>query len=137
MAAMANFAERAEAYRPSKTVFFWACLACAAATMIVGFNWGGWVTGGTAAQMSKSAAEGARAELAATVCVTQFDKGSDKAATLASLARTDSWKRGDFIEKGGWVTLPGIDKSVSGAADLCAKQLTDAMAAPAATELVR
>ena len=58
--------------------------------------------------------------------MTQFDKAGDKVA-LASLARTDSWKRGDFIEKGGWLTLPGIEKPVSGAADLCAKRLTDAI----------
>jgi hypothetical protein len=132
MAPIANFAERAEAYRPSKTVFFWSCVACVTATMIVGFNYGGWVTGGTAAQMATSAADRARAELTASVCVTQFDKGVDKIAMLASLARTDSWKRGDFIEKGGWVALPGIDKPVSGAADLCAKQLTDAIVPPSA-----
>lgn len=131
MTAIPNFAERAGSYRPSKTVFFWSCLACVAATIFVGFNWGGWVTGATAAQMATSAAEHARAELTAAVCVTQFDKGTDKTATLASLARTDSWKRGEFIEKGGWAALPGIDKPVSGAADLCAKQLTDAIASPA------
>ena len=127
MAAIAHFAAQAESYRPSKTVFFWSCLACVAATMIVGFNWGGWVTGGTATQMATSAADRARAELTASVCVTQFDRGTDKTAMLASLVGTDSWKRADFIEKGGWVSLPGIDKAVSGAADLCAKQLTDAI----------
>lgn len=131
MSGTAHFAERAQSYRPSKTVFFWSCLGVAAATMFVGFNWGGWVTGGTAAQMATSAADHARSELAATICVTQFDKAGDKVA-LASLARTDSWKRGDFIEKGGWLTLPGIEKPVSGAADLCAKRLTDAI--PAAAE---
>src|SRR5947208_225652 len=82
---------------------------------------------GTATQMATGAADRARAEMAAAVCVTQFERGADKVATLASLARTDSWKRGDFIEKGGWVTLPGFDKPVSGAADLCAKRLTDAI----------
>jgi hypothetical protein len=132
MAAVANFAAQAESYRPSKTVFFWSCLGCVAATMFIGFNWGGWVTGGTAAQMATSAADRARTELTAAVCVTQFDRGTDKTAMLASLARTDSWKRADFIEKGGWVTLPGIDKAVSGAADLCAKQLTDAIVPAAA-----
>ena len=128
MTATANFVERAQGYRPSKTVFFWSCLGCAAATIFVGFNYGGWVTGGTATQMAASAADHARTELAATVCVSQFDKAGDKVA-LASLARTDSWKRGDFIEKGGWLTLPGLEKPVSGAADLCAKRLTDAIPA--------
>lgn len=136
MTATANFVERAQGYRPSKTMYFWSCVGCAAAVIFVGFNWGGWVTGGTASEMAASAAERARSELAATICVSQFDKAGDKAA-LASLARTDSWKRGDFIEKGGWLTLPGIDKPVSGAADLCAQRLTDAIPAATAGGLVQ
>ena len=34
--------------RPTKTVTFWCCVASAVLTMIIGFGWGGWVTGGTA-----------------------------------------------------------------------------------------
>ena len=34
--------------KPTKTVAFWCCVASAVLTMIVGFSWGGWVTGGTA-----------------------------------------------------------------------------------------
>ena len=130
VAAIANFTERAQDYRPSKTLFFWSCVGVAAATMIVGFHWGGWVTGGTAAEMAGRAADDARTELAATVCVSQFGKAADQ-ATLTSLLHTDSWKRSDFIEKGGWLMLPGIDKPISGAGDLCAKRLTDSVA-PAA-----
>ena len=33
--------------QPTKTVA-WCCVASAVLTMIVGFSWGGWVTGGTA-----------------------------------------------------------------------------------------
>ena len=136
MTATESSVERAQSYRPSKVVFFWSCIGCVAATLFIGFNWGGWVTGGTAAQMATSAADRARMELAATVCVSQFDKAGDKVA-LASLARTDSWKRGDFIEKGGWLMLPGIDKPIPGAADLCAKRLTDAIPVVEPVGLVR
>jgi hypothetical protein len=38
-------------YRPAKPMLFWACVACTIATMVIGFNWGGWVTGGTAAKL--------------------------------------------------------------------------------------
>lgn len=126
MTALANFAETAQGYRPSKSVLFWSCVGVAAATIFVGFNWGGWVSGGTATQMAASAADNARADLAATICVSQFGKAADRTA-IATLARTDSWKRSDFIEKGGWLTLPGVEKPVSGAADLCAKRLVDAI----------
>ena len=37
---------RWESYRPSKGIWFWSCVACVAATIVIGFGWGGWVTGG-------------------------------------------------------------------------------------------
>ena len=114
-------------YRASKTAVFWACAGCAVATMIVGFSWGGWVTGGTAAQTAANAVTAARAELAAAICVDRFDKGPDAADKLVALKATNSWKRRQFIEDGGWVTLPGLDKPVDGAAALCAQGLVDSI----------
>ena len=42
-----SFARRFEDYQPTKSTLAWACIATALATMIIGFSWGGWVTGGT------------------------------------------------------------------------------------------
>jgi hypothetical protein len=114
---------RWRAYRPSKATWFWSCVASAIATIVVGFAWGGWVTGGGAAQMTANAADNARTELAAQVCVTRFEHSPTAAVELASLKKTDEWQRGSFIEKGGWVTLPGMAAPVSGAGDLCAEKL--------------
>jgi hypothetical protein len=36
----------------------------------------------------------------------------------------DHWDRADSIKKGGWACLPGMTDPVSGAADICAEQLT-------------
>jgi hypothetical protein len=113
-------------YRATKTQIFWACAACVVATLIVGFTWGGFVTGSSAREMAAKSAATARADLAASVCMHQFSTGPDATAKLASLKGTDSWKRTDFIEQGGWVTLPGVEKSVKGAAELCARQLIEA-----------
>lgn len=126
MAAQNGLGARWENYQPSKTVLFWSCAGCAVATVIVGFAWGGWVTGGTAGQRAAQAATDARAELAATICVNRFAKGPDAAAQLVSLKATDSWDQDKFIEAGGWVTLPGTDGPIAGAAQLCARQLIDA-----------
>ncbi|MBX6324016.1 MAG: hypothetical protein IRY94_19535, partial [Rhodospirillaceae bacterium] len=49
-----------KAWRPSKGLWFWSCVGASALTMIVGFGWGGWVTGGTASKMATDAAEQAR-----------------------------------------------------------------------------
>ncbi|HZS83560.1 MAG TPA: hypothetical protein VFA50_11855 [Stellaceae bacterium] len=123
MAERPGIGARWEAYRPSKAVWFWSCIACVIATIVIGFTWGGWVTGGTAAQMASAAADNANAKLAAAFCVNQFEKSPDAAAKFASLKKTDSWERDDFITKGGWVTLPGVKEPISGAADLCVQQL--------------
>ena len=121
-------------YRASKTVVFWACAVCVAGTMIVGFNWGGWVTGGTASKMAENSAGAARAELAADLCVDRFGRGIDAKDQLAKLKSSDSWKRASLVEEGGWVTVPGTDKPVVGAAGLCAEKLTNAtMPGPAAS----
>lgn len=117
---------RFEDYKPSKSALFWSCALCVAATMIVGFAWGGWVTGGTATEMARKAADGAGANLAAAVCVVQFKSDPAHSDQLASLNKIQSWDRASFITKGGWATLPGMKEPVTGAADLCAQQLTAA-----------
>ncbi len=118
-----------ESYRASKKTLFWSCAACAVATMVVGFTWGGWVTGGTADKMSGVAASTARAELAASMCVTRFMGGTDVNAQLAALKASNSWNRNDLIDKAGWTTPPGAEKAIQGAADLCVKHLLEAKAA--------
>ena len=56
--------------RPTKTVVFFSWVACVVATMIVGFTWGGWVTGSTA----RSMAEETIVTRLAPICVVQFNK---------------------------------------------------------------
>jgi hypothetical protein len=126
-----NFSQRWAAFRPSKAVWLWSCVACVIATMVVGFAWGGWTTGGTAAKMAADASDQARAELAATVCVARFMQAPDAAAQLATLKETDNWKRDDLIQKGGWAKMAGVEKAPSGTDSLCAEKLAS-MDAPAA-----
>ena len=123
---MANILRRWEAYRPTKGVWLWTSAGCVVATIVVGFAWGGWVTGGTATRMASDAADGARAQLAATVCVAAFNHGPDAVAQLAALKKASSYQRGDMIVKGGWVTIPGSADPVAGAADICVEKLINA-----------
>lgn len=121
-----SWTKRVEKFRATKTQIFWACAACAVATIFVGFHWGGWVTGASARDLTTKAATDARADLAAAFCVHQFANDPGANAQLAALKGTEYWKRNEFIEKGGWVTVPGVDKAVAGAAELCAQHLMDA-----------
>ena len=109
----------------SKTALAWCCAGSVAAALIIGFSWGGWVTGATAREMARSAGTVARAELAAGICVTRFAAAPEAVAQLASLKATSSWQRNEFIEKAGWVTIAGSEKPISGAAELCVQQLLD------------
>jgi hypothetical protein len=113
-------------YRPTKVVWFWTTLACVVATMIIGFTWGGWVTGGAAEQRATDAAENARAKLAAEICAYRFLAAPDAGAKLAALKDESSYQRDDMIVKGGWVTLAGAEDPVDGAGKLCAEHLAEA-----------
>jgi hypothetical protein len=99
---------RWESYQPSKSTLVWACIIAAILTMIVGFGWGGWVTGGTSRAAATSAADTARGDLASAICVERFNAAPDATAKLAEFkAITESFKKRQFIETGGWATMPG------------------------------
>lgn len=119
-------------YQPSKTTWFWSCVACVALTMIVGFTWGGWVTGGSATAMAEEARGEGRAELVASVCVEKFMGAPDAALKLAELKEESQWQRDGYVEEGGWATLVGMEEPVDGAAEICAEQLAE-MEIPAAS----
>ena len=116
-------------YNPSKTALFWMCVASIALTIFAGFNWGGWVTGRGAREMAQQAAGQSRAETVATVCVDRFMKAADVQTQMASLNQTASWMRGTHLEDAGWVTLPGSDKPLAAAADICAARLMESASA--------
>lgn len=125
-----TFGTRWADYRPSKTSLFWSCVAIAVLTMVVGFTWGGWVTGSTAQDMVR---EGRR-DLAAEFCVQRFLAAPDASAEHAALMKEGSWHRDSFVEKGGWVKMPKLDHPITGVADLCAEKLADIEVSPTAAQ---
>jgi hypothetical protein len=118
-----SLSRRWAAYRPSKAGLVWSCVGATVATMIVGFAWGGWVTGGSAARMAAHVAHDARAQLAAASCVYRFNQGPEMSAQLAELKKVQSYEVDSLLVKGGWVTMPGDQEPVVGAADICAHTL--------------
>jgi hypothetical protein len=110
-------------YRPSKTAWFWSCVASVVLTMVIGFAFGGWVTGGTAESMAALARQDAREQLVASICVERFVSAPDAAQKLQELKEARSWERDGLIEDEGWATVNALDEQVSGAADLCAERL--------------
>ncbi|MEO9612829.1 MAG: hypothetical protein ABJG86_13185 [Nitratireductor sp.] len=119
-----SIARRWNDYQPSKSTLVWACAGAAVATMIVGFSWGGWVTGGTSRDLAATAGSVARGELASDICVERFNAAAGSATRLSELKAisSDSAKR-RFIEDGGWATMPGQTTPDRRGAEACAAAL--------------
>jgi hypothetical protein len=98
--------------------------AGAVATIVIGFNWGGWTLGSTAEKAMKEQAASAVIAALAPICVDRFRQATDATANL-SLLNTISyaWDRGTFVEKGGWATMPGAASPNSAVAQACAEML--------------
>jgi hypothetical protein len=106
------------------TPFLWGAAAGAIALAVIGFNWGGWVTGTTSEKLAVGRADAATVSALTPVCVAQFQRSANALASLAALKKTDSWQQGDYVSKGGWATLPGSTAEPnSGVASACAEAL--------------
>lgn len=126
-----SLSQRWQEYRPTKAIWAWSCIACVALTMILGFTWGDWVTGGTAESMASQARKDARENLVANLCVSKFAASTGAAAKFAELKEASTYERDDLIEEGGWATIDGLKEQVSGAADLCAERIAEMEELPA------
>ncbi len=91
---------------------------------IVGFSWGGWVTGGTADDMAEKRAKSAMVAALAPICVNKFQQESGFDTKLSELNETRAYQRAAFIEKGGWATMPGSEKGDRDVAKACAEMIT-------------
>jgi hypothetical protein len=118
-----NFKKWWSEARPTKTAVFWSWVISIALTMIIGFAWGGWVTGRTARTMAEDLAEDAVAERLAEICVVQFHQDPGKDQKLQALKETSSYERRAYIQDQGWATMPGEEEPNRKVVDECVKLL--------------
>ncbi|PYM64240.1 MAG: hypothetical protein DMD79_06920 [Candidatus Rokuibacteriota bacterium] len=118
-----GFRDRWREARPTKTLVFWTCVASAVLTMIIGFSWGGWVTGGTVRTTAEITALDAVVKRLAPICVVQSGSDPAKARKLIALKEESSWQRGEYVGKQGWATMPGELEPDGKVAEACAKLL--------------
>jgi hypothetical protein len=118
-----GYGERWNNARPTKTIVFWIGVAVIILTMIVGFNWGGWVTGGTAQKMGAAMAQDAVVQRLTPICVLQYNQDLGKLQKLREMKALKSYQRDDYIKEQGWATMPGEEKPDNRVADACAKLL--------------
>ena len=128
-----SLSQRFQQYQVSKTVLFWACAGSVIVATVVGFHWGGWVTGGSAQKMAEESAAQARQELAAVVCVDRFMAAPNAGVQLTALkAIESSYAQSKFVEDGGWAIIVPASATTTDyqaraddrkAAGLCAEEL--------------
>jgi hypothetical protein len=99
----------------------------AVASVVIGFSWGGWMTGSSANKLAAERADTAVVAALTPICVEKFLQNSDAKANLAVLQKiSTSWEQGDYLQKGGWVTQPGATSSDYHLARACAEKLLHA-----------
>ncbi len=101
----------------------WAAIGGAILTMIIGFAWGGWVTGGTAQSRAEKMAADAVVARLVPICVAQFNQDQEKDKKLKELKEKSSWEINKYIKEQGWATMPYEKEPDSSVADKCVEQI--------------
>jgi hypothetical protein len=100
----------------------WGAAGGAVALAIVGFTWGGWVTGSTAQQLARKEANAAIVKVLTPFCIANFQKAADAPDKLAALKKiSSSWQRETFVKEGKWAMI-GTEQN-TGVVDACAEAL--------------
>lgn len=99
-------------------------VACGAiAVTVVGFNWGGWVTGGTAQQMATDQSRTGVITALTSICLDQSKRDPQLAERVALLKAASSYERGDLVMKNRWATMPGTTEGNRLVAIACADKV--------------
>ena len=97
-----------------------------AATIAIGFGWGGWTLGSTAKTLADNAANSAVVAAIAPICVDQFQRSADAPGNnLTAFKKIDRWDQAAFVEKGGWAVMPGSKAVDPGVPQSCATLLSN------------
>lgn len=97
--------------------------AGAIALAIVGFSWGGWVTGGTAKQMASDLTRLGVVAALVPICVEQSKQDPKVVETLALLKDAKYYDRNELLMKAGWATMPGSSDPNRNVASACMDKL--------------
>ena len=121
-----SFKKRWREARPTKTAVFWSWVAAAILTVVIGFAWGGWVTGGTARKMAVVHAQDAVVERLAPICVAQFNQAPEKDQQLEELQKAGAYQRRTLVQDQGWTIMPGEERPDRQVVNQCVKLLVPA-----------
>ena len=93
------------------------------ATVAIGFSYMGWMLPSAAERMAADRADTAIVKVLTPICVERFQQQDNYPAKLAAFKKIETWNQHTLIEKSGWATIPGTDKTHSEVAKACAEKL--------------
>ena len=101
----------------------WGVFIGAIGMMIIGFSWLGWTLGSTAETLAQERVSAALVSAFTPICIEKFMAQPEAIVKLTEFQKTSSWRQREFVEKGGWATLPGSNGPNAKVAGACAEQL--------------
>lgn len=98
--------------------------AGAVALAVIGFGWGGWMTGGSAAEMSSKESKAAVVAALTPYCVQKSQVDPNSTDVMEKLKEASTFQRRGIVEEAGWATPLGAEKPDRALAEACQIALT-------------
>src|ERR1700755_2724680 len=99
---------------PNVERILWGAAGGALALAGIGFSYGGWMTGGKAAEIAQRQADSAVTAALTPICVENFRHAENADGNLTKLKAINySYEKGTFVAQGGWATFPGKNEPQS------------------------
>ncbi|WP_372892973.1 hypothetical protein [Rhodosalinus sp.] len=86
---------------------------------VVGFTWGGWVTGGTATDRAMAMSHDEVVASMVPVCLDMARSDPARADKLATIRAAASYRQRSALMDAGWATVPGRDAPDRDIAQAC------------------
>lgn len=90
---------------------------------VVGFTWGGWVTGGTANDRAMAMSRDDVVASMVPVCLDMARSDPSRADKMETIRAASTYQRRDALMTAGWATMPGTDAPNRDIAQACLADL--------------
>ena len=86
---------------------------------VVGFSWGGWVTGGTSNDRAVAMSRNDVVASMVPVCLDMARSDPARSEKLETIRAASTYQRRDALRAAGWATMPGTDAPDRDIAQAC------------------
>lgn len=101
-----------------KPSLYGAVIGAFAVTMI-GFSWGGWVTGGAADEAAAALSKADVVSALRPVCLENAEADPDRLAKFETIRAAAAYQRSAAVMATGWATMPGETEPNRAVAEAC------------------